>query len=85
MMDIALQIVDNFLLQYNVGQALLLLLIVSVLGALPLKSMKLVGLTMVTFGAIFVVTPGSLAPLQYKFLGLGLLFVGPMILVASRK
>jgi len=84
-MDIALQIVDNFLLQYNVGQALLLLLIVSVLGALPLKSMKLVGLTFVTFGAIFVLTPESLAPLHYKFLGLGLLFVGPMVLVASRQ
>ncbi|WP_323675608.1 hypothetical protein [Halorubellus sp. PRR65] len=85
MMDIALQIVDNFLLQYNVGQALLLLLIVSVLGALPLKSMKLVGLTLLTFGAIFVLTPSSMAPIHYKFLGVGLIFVGPMILVASRK
>lgn len=85
MMDVALQIVDNFLLQYDVGQALLLLLIVSVLGALPLKSMKLVGLTLVTFGAIFVLTPSSLAPAVYKFLGLALLFVGPMLVVTARK
>jgi hypothetical protein len=85
MMDIALQIIDSFLLQYNVGQALLLLLIVSVLGALPLKSLKLVGLTMVTFGAIFVLTPASMAPLHYKFLGLGLIFVGPMIVIVARK
>jgi hypothetical protein len=85
MMDLALQLVDSFLLQYNVGQALLLLLIVSVLGALPLKSMKLVGLTLVTFGAIFVVTPASMAPIHYKFLGLGLIFVGPMIVIAARK
>ena len=84
-MDLALQLVDSFLLQYNVGQALLLLLIVSVLGALPLKSMKLVGLTLVTFGAIFVVTPASMAPIHYKFLGLGLIFVGPMIVIAARK
>ena len=85
MMDIALQIIDSFLLQYNVGQALLLLLIVSVLGALPLKSMKLVGLTLLTFGAIFVVTPASMAPIHYKFLGLGLIFVGPMVLIVGRK
>ncbi|WP_205254313.1 hypothetical protein [Halorubellus sp. JP-L1] len=85
MMDIALQIVDNFLLNYNVGQALLLLLIVSVLGALPLKSMKLVGLTLVAFGAIFVLTPSSLTGIEYRFLGLALIFVGPMIVVASRK
>ena len=84
-MDLALQLVDSFLLQYNVGQALLLLLIVSVLGALPLKSMKLVGLTLVTFGAIFVVTPASMAPIHYKLLGLGLIFVGPMIVIAARK
>ncbi|NHN41300.1 hypothetical protein G9C85_06575 [Halorubellus sp. JP-L1] len=84
-MDIALQIVDNFLLNYNVGQALLLLLIVSVLGALPLKSMKLVGLTLVAFGAIFVLTPSSLTGIEYRFLGLALIFVGPMIVVASRK
>jgi len=85
MMDIALQIIDSFLLQYNVGQALLLLLIVSVLGALPLKSMKLVGLTLLTFGAIFVVTPASMAPIHYKFLGLALIFVGPMVLIVGRK
>lgn len=85
MVDFALQIVDSFLIQYNVGQALFALLIVSVLGALPLKSLKLVGLTLVTFGALFVVTPSSLAPVHYKFLGVGLLFVGPMILVSARK
>jgi hypothetical protein len=85
MMDIALQLVDSILLQFNVGQVLLLLLIVSILGALPLKSLKVVGLMLVTFGAIFVLTPSSLAPVHYKFLGVGLMFVGPMILVAARK
>lgn len=85
MMDIALQIIDGFLLQYNVGQALLLLLIVSVLGVLPLKSMKTLGLMLVTFGLILVLTPESLTGLEYRFLGLGLLFVGPMILVSARK
>ena len=52
MVDFALQLVDNFLIQYNVGQALLVALVLSILGALPLKSLKLVGLTLVTFGAV---------------------------------
>lgn len=85
MVDFALQIVDNFLLQYNVGQALFALLIVSVLGTLPLKSLKALGLMLVTFGAIFVLTPSSMAPVHYKFLGIGLLFLGPMIVVTARQ
>jgi len=68
-----------------VGQALFALLIVSVLGTLPLKSLKALGLLLVTFGAIFVLTPASMAPVHYKFLGIGLLFLGPMIVVTARK
>ena len=33
-----LQVIDSFLLNYNIGQALLLLFILATLGALPLKS-----------------------------------------------
>jgi len=50
-----------------------------------LKSLKALGLLLVTFGAIFVLTPASMAPVHYKFLGIGLLFLGPMIVVTARK
>jgi uncharacterized protein YjeT (DUF2065 family) len=85
MNGLALQVIDSFLLNYNVGQALLFVFVLSVLGTLPLKSLKTVGLVVVTFGAIFVVTPSSLAPVQYRFLGLALLIVGPMLVIMARK
>ncbi|MCT9097825.1 hypothetical protein [Haloarchaeobius sp. HME9146] len=84
MTALPLQIIDNFLLQYNVGQALLAAFILSVVGALPLKSAKIIGINVVAFGAIFVLTPASLAPVEYTFLGVGLLVLGPMILFSSK-
>ncbi len=85
MLAASLQVVDNFLLQYNAGQIILALFIVSTLGLAPLKSAKAVGINVVVFGFIFLVTPSSLAPIQFRFLGIALLFVGPIIVVASRK
>ncbi|WP_267640747.1 hypothetical protein [Haloarchaeobius amylolyticus] len=84
MTALPLQIIDNFLLQYNVGQALLAAFILSIVAALPLKSAKVIGINIVLFGAIFVLTPASMAPVEFTFLGLGLLILGPMVLVSSR-
>ena len=83
MLAASLQVIDNFLLQYNAGQILLALFIVSTLGLAPLKSAKAVGINVVVFGFIFLVTPSSLAPIQFRFLGIALLFVGPIIVVAD--
>jgi hypothetical protein len=85
MFAVPLQVIDSFLLQYNVGQAILALFILSTLGALPLKSMKIVGINTVAFGLLFLLTPDSMAPLHFKFLGLALLFVGPLLVVSARK
>lgn len=85
MFAVPLQLIDNFLLQYNAGQALLALFILATLGALPLKSMKIIGINTVVFGLIFMLTPGSLAPVQYRFLGLALLFVGPLLIISARR
>lgn len=85
MFAVPLQVIDNFLLQYNVGQAILLLFILSTLGALPLKSMKVVGLNTIVFGLLFLMTPSSMEPIEFKFLGLALLFIGPMVLVSARR
>lgn len=85
MFAVPLQVIDNFLIQYNVGQALLALFILTTLGALPLKSMKIVGLNAIVFGLIFLLTPQSLEPVTFKFLGIALLFVGPLLVVSARK
>mgnify|MGYP006914354460 FL=1 len=54
---LALQLLDNFLLPFNVGQAVLALYIGTTLAALPLKSQRLVGINTVLFGLIFLLTP----------------------------
>lgn len=74
-----LQVIDSFLLQYNVGQALLLGFVLTTLGALPLKSQKIVALNSITFGVLFLLTPQSLVPVHYLFLGVVLVVVGPLL------
>jgi hypothetical protein len=86
MLGLPLQVIDNFLLQYNVGQALLLIFILSTLAALPLKSRKVMSIQFISFGLIFMLTPQSLleAP-HWKFLGVALLVLGPMVYMTARK
>ncbi|MFC4552059.1 MULTISPECIES: hypothetical protein [Halorussus] len=82
---VPLPLIDDFLIKYNIGQALLLLFILSVLAALPLGSRKLLSINSIVFGLLFVVTPATLAPLHYKFLGLALLIVAPLLYVTARR
>jgi len=82
----ALQVIDNFLLQYNVGQALLLVFILAFLGGVVvLRSRKALALQFVSFGLIFMLTPQSLLEAQHwKFVGLALLVLGPVVYVTAR-
>jgi hypothetical protein len=80
-----LPLIDDFLIDYNVGQALLLLFVLSVLAAVPLGSRKVLSLNGIVFGLIFVLTPASLAPLHYKFLGIALLVVAPLLYATANR
>ncbi|MFB6243520.1 MAG: hypothetical protein ABEH80_05435 [Halobaculum sp.] len=80
-----LQVIDSFLLDYNVGQALLLGFILSVAGAMPLKSRKVLSIVLVTFGVIFMLTPQSLVPIHYLFLGIALVVVAPLVYVTANR
>ena len=82
---VPLPLVDDFLLQFNVGQVLLLVFVLVVLGSLPLGSRKVLSLNVLIFGFVFLLTPSGLAPIQYKFLGIALLVVGPMLYVTARR
>jgi NADH:ubiquinone oxidoreductase subunit H len=82
---VPLPLIDDFLINYNVGQALLLLFVLSVLAAIPLGSRKVLSLNAITFGVLFVVTPASLAPLHYKFLGIALLVAAPLLYSTARR
>lgn len=81
---IPLQIVDSFLLPYNVGQALLLGFVVTTLATLPV-SRKAMAINTILFGVIFLLTPQSLVPVHYLFLGIVLVVVGPLVFVVSRQ
>ena len=81
---VPLPLIDDFLLQYNIGQVLLFLFVLSVLAAIPLGSRKVLSLNAITFGLLFVVAPASMAPLPFKFLGIALLVVAPVLFVTAR-
>lgn len=85
MFVLPLQLVDKFLIQYNVGQALLLVFVLTILATLPLKSQRLIALVAIVFGAVFLMTPSSLQPSAFLFLGIGLLVVGPMIYITANR
>jgi len=92
-----LQLVDSFLLNYNVGDALLVAFALGFLATLPLKSWRVITLHILVFGLLFLVTPAQMlaveatgshflaTPLQYKLLGLGLLVVAPVLYTTGNR
>ncbi|PSQ26725.1 hypothetical protein BRD03_08970 [Halobacteriales archaeon QS_9_68_17] len=85
MTEIPLQALDNFLLDYNIGHAIFLLFVLSILGSLPLKSQRVLSLNVLVFGLIFLITPSSQAPIQFRYFGIVLLIVGPVLYATSRR
>ncbi|MFB6082954.1 MAG: hypothetical protein ABEJ94_01760 [Halorientalis sp.] len=86
MLALPLQVIDNFLLQYNVGQALLAIFVLSALAALPLKSRRVYAMQFVGFGLLFLITPQSLLQAtHWKFLGILLLVLAPMVYITARR
>ncbi len=86
-----LQVIDSFLLQYNTGDAVLILFVLGLLATLPLKSRKVTTLHIMVFGLLLLLLPGQMltvssrgahllgSVLQYKMLGLGLLIASPVV------
>ncbi|MFW5950181.1 MAG: hypothetical protein ACOCR6_02395 [archaeon] len=93
--SVPLQLIDSVLLRYNVGDVLLLLLGLSIIAALVLRSRKAFSSQAIAFGFLLMLTPGSaLEPgdgsllgsvIQYKFFGLVLLLAGPILYVTARR
>jgi hypothetical protein len=90
-----LQVIDSLLLQYNVGDAVLILFVLGLLATLPLKSRKVTTLHIMVFGLLLLLLPGQMlavssngahllgSVLQYKMLGLGLLIASPVVYTTS--
>lgn len=95
MSALPLQVIDGFLLNYNLGDALLVAFVLGILAVIPLKSWKVFTLHLLTFGLIFFLTPSAMfgveptgnhllaSALQYKLLGLGLLLVSPVLYITT--
>lgn len=93
--SLPLQVIDNLLLKYNVGDVFLLVFGLAVIGALVVRSRKVLALNTMLFGVIFVATPTSMLvpadssllsePLAYKFFGLVLVLTSPVLYVTARK
>ncbi|MEF8976039.1 MAG: hypothetical protein V5A21_07415 [Halapricum sp.] len=94
-MSVPLQLIDSFLLKYNVGDAFLLVFGLAVVAALVIRSRKVLALQSGLFGFIFVATPASMLvadensllsePLAYKFFGLVLVLAGPILYATAKR
>jgi len=83
-----LPLVDDFLVNYHLGHALLVLFALSVVGTIPLNSRKVVALNASLFGVVFFVTPASQLgndPFTYRFLGIALLVIAPILFTTARR
>lgn len=85
MFALPLQVIDTFLQQYHMGHVFLLLFFLGILGTLPLKSKTALGLHVITFGLLFMLTPLSLMNGDFIFraVGIALVFAGPMIIIVG--
>lgn len=83
MIEVPLQTVDNIMLDMHMGHALVGALALVILGTLPLKSLKILGLNLTIFGAIFLLTPVEMVNDQiiYRLAGVGLIVLGPLLYV----
>lgn len=83
---VPLPIVDDFLIQYSVGQALLLLYLLSLPAGYVFESGKITAVNAILFGTLFLIVPsiggGSIV---FAYLGIGLLVLGPMIYATSSR
>ena len=86
MIEVPLQTIDNILLEIHLGHLLLGGLVLAILGSLPLKSMKILGLNVILFGTIFLLAPVSMTgdDIMYRLIGVALIVIGPMLYVAGR-
>ncbi|MDG5777798.1 hypothetical protein VB773_05955 [Haloarculaceae archaeon H-GB2-1] len=95
MFALPLQVIDGFLLKVNAGDALLVIYLLGLVATLAQRSRKLFTIHTITFGLILLITPSSLfAPkelsllgsiMQYKFFGLVLLVVAPVLLATADR
>ena len=84
MLPFPLQVFDKLVSQVGVGQLIFATFALTTVAMLPLRSRRLLAANTVVFGLVLTMTPTSVAAQRYRFVGLGLLLVGPMLLATGR-
>ncbi|WP_312909567.1 hypothetical protein [Natronosalvus caseinilyticus] len=86
MIEVPLQTIDNLLRPFHMGHALIGLLVLAILGTLPLKSMKIMGINLAALGALFLLVPTSLTDnmVVFRLIGIVLVLVGPILYAGGR-
>lgn len=79
-------LLDDFFIQYNLGQAVLFLFILSLPAGVVRGSRKISAINAGLFGLLFIIIPSMGAgPIHYAFLGIILLVVAPMLYITARR
>jgi hypothetical protein len=83
---VPLQVIDDFLLNFNLGQVFLFLFIVTLPAGYIQGSHKITAINVILFGFLFLAIPSiGGGPVHYAYLGVALLVLGPvMYSTASR-
>jgi hypothetical protein len=95
-MLVPLQVIDGFLLNVNVGDALLVGFVLGVLALVPMKSRKLLTVHVVTVGILLLWLPGDImynpadlsllsSILQYKLAGIVMLVIAPVLYATADR
>ncbi|GAB3689458.1 hypothetical protein GCM10028857_24830 [Salinarchaeum chitinilyticum] len=83
MTPVPLQWMNDFLLEYNIGHALFVGFVLSIVAVLPLQSRKLFALNAGLFGVIFALAPISASGFQWRLLGIVLIVLAPLLYLTS--
>lgn len=81
-----LQLLDDFLINYTVGQAIFLVFLLSLPVGYVRGSRKITAINLALFGAIFVIIPSiDGGSILFAFLGVALLVVGPVLYATAER
>lgn len=84
---VELQLIDDFLLNYNVGHAVLALFVLTVPLGIVKSSRKLLALIFIAFGGLFIAVPSidADAGISFAMFGVVLMVVGPVLFSTAAR
>ena len=79
-------LIDDFLINYTIGQVLLLVFVLTLPAGYVQGSRKITAINFALFGAIFVIIPSIDGGSNlFAFLGVALLVVAPMLFATAKR